>query len=984
VTRRRKIIAVTSGVLTVYIIGVYFILSAILTRIMPEKISEQLERQVSIEHIRVNPLTLSVLIRGFEVMAKNGKGSFIRFESLYINTEILSLVKRGFIIKRLQLEQPVLKIERLSDTTFNFSDLLSRGTNDSKDADDPRKKPKKPINFSVADISIVDGSVIYNDVPLSKNHTIAPINWKLPFISNFSKHQDRFSEPALTFSVDDASVSADVQSKLFKNTMETIVKLSIKGVSLPHYTAYVPSDLINFKVEQGTLDITTEVSFRKEKGSIIVIGKGELTLSDLNVKDIAGNEIVVLPKLRVPLLPSVITENSLHFGEIQMQQPVVSALRKADGTINLSSLISTAEKQEVQAEGETKTLDKVFRVDVDRFLLTGGTARFNDFAVKKKFEDTKNVESAINDIDITLESFSTASGKQTKFKVNTNINNSAPFEMKGEMTVSPLTVESDISLSTVALSWCQPYLPENVKLVITGGLAEASAHISLSKKEDQKISAKVTGNTAIRKFASVDPEKAESFLGWTDFTIDGVDVSVWPLRISVDNIAFNGLNNQLVVFEDGASNLEKIFIKEKETAGVQKKTAKKTKPVEVTPIHIGKFSMKKSKFSFLDRSVKPNYSTYLFLKELSVMGLTSEDFKAADVTARGSIDGYAPVNITGAVNPLAKDLFVDLDFKVEHMEMVPFSTYTGKYIGRAIEKGEFNIDVKYHIKEKQIAADNHVLVDQFTLGKDVESPDAMNLPVGLAVSLLTDRKGIININLPISGRTDDPDFAWGTVVLEALGNLIMKAATSPFELVSSLVGGGEEMRYIEFLPGSVEIDEPEAKKLEAIRKLLIERPALKMEVVGYADTDNDRSALAELALERKIKAPALVNAAKNNQMPDAQTLASIVLTSEEREKMLRKLYKNEVLAKPVEGTLVKKLNDPSLTTGEMTKLLQERVTINDTDLQSLAMDRAGRVKKSLLQDETVSADRIFLKEPDNPFETEANGFKPSRVELGVN
>ncbi len=987
-TRRRKFLIITGSCFAVYTIGIYFVLSMVLTHVLPEKLTAQLGRQITIEQIRVNPLTLSVTIRGFEIKDKNKTNSFARFKSLYVNAEILSLIKKGLILKAVQLEKPQINIARLSGTTFNFSDIIANLKSDDAVKQDEQAKPSQPFNFAVAGINIIDGAIVYKDLLSKEVHTIEPINWKVPFISNFSKHHDQFSEPALTFKVDEASVSVDVQTKIFKNTMETVINLVLSGVSIPRYTSYIPKDLINFEINQGILDITAQVSFRKEKDTTVVTAEGKIDLANLDITETTGSEIFTLPRLQISLLPSVVTENSLHFSDILVRAPTLSAIRKADGTVNLANLITASRKpapesknnKQEDAAKQNSDTGKPFSINVDRFLLTNGTARLTDFATTSP----DPVKTSINDLNITVAPFSTTPANKSQYNFSATINNTAPFSLNGDMTLVPLSVESDITLSDVALAWCQPYLPENIKLVITGGEAATSGHLSLSKSEDDKISATVSGNLAFKKFASVDPEKAKSFLKWDNFTIDGVNVSAWPLRISTEKIAFTGLKNQIVVFEDGVSSTKKIFVKKQETVPTPVVAETSTKKSAVIPIQIGKFLMSNSAFRFADQSIKPNYSTQLTLKDLSVVGLTSENFKAATVSANGAIDGYAPVSISGTINPLAKDLFVDLDVKLANIEMVPFSTYTGKYVGRAIEKGKLNIDVQYHIKDKAIAADNHVLIDQFTLGKTVESPDAINLPVGLAVSLLQDRKGMITIDLPISGRTDDPDFAWGKVVLKALGNLIMKAATSPFALVGSLVGGGEELRFIEFEPGTAEIDEAGNTKLKAIQTVLVERPALKMEIVGYADIDTDRQALGKLALDRKIKAPELLKASKNNTAPDNKILSAILLTPEQRKDSLRQLYTKEVIKKPVEGQSAKQLSNPTLSIEEMEVALLKRIVINEDDLQFLAMKRAANVKENLLQGLTISAERVFLKKPDSPFKTDKDNYKPSRVELGVN
>ncbi|MFZ5562501.1 MAG: DUF748 domain-containing protein, partial [Thermodesulfobacteriota bacterium] len=902
---------------------------------------------------------------------------------------------------------------RLSGTTFNFSDLI-KGKPEEKTAEP--ETPSEPFRFAVADLAIADGSVIYHDQPADKTHTIAPINWHVPFISNFVRHQDRFSEPAFTCDVDGATVSVDVRTKPFKDTLETVVDLAISGVDISHYTAYAPRDRLGFDVKQGKLDVTAQAVFQKERENSVARVQGKAVLENLNMTDKAGADLFSLPRLSVTVLPSVVTENRLRVGEVLVQSPSLDIVRQADGAINLANLVTGGKGSEADAQApapdagnkpeaepapEAKTAESGFYVDVDRVALSGGTVKFVDFAAPGSREN-RPVENSVNDLNVTVNGFSTAPERQAGFDLAAKINNAASLALKGHLALTPLSVESDILLSEAALAWGQPYLPEKMKLVISGGRAETEGHLSLVTTEDDEISATVTGKAAVRGFASAGPDRAEPFLQWSNFTVEGVKVSTVPLRVSVDTIAFNNLKQNMVVFEDGVTNIAKIFATEEtateasegasgdaaEEAAVPAPEATEARPEEpspVTPIRVGRFLMNNTELRFSDRSVDPHYVTKLVLKDLKVTGLTSEDFKSARVAAKGTIDGYAPVEITGTINPLAADLFVDLDVKLANMEMAPFSSYTGKYVGRAVEKGKLNLDLQYDIKQKELSADNHIVMDQFTLGKDVESPDAMNLPVGLAVALLTDRNGVIDITLPVSGRTDDPKFGIGKIVIKALVNLIAKAATSPFALVGALVGGGEETRFIEFEPGWAELDQADTGKLDAARKLLAERPALKLEIMGYADGDVDRRGVAAVALERAIKAPALSRLVKKGEVPDSKTLASATLTPEQRERALRKFYKNEVEEKPVAGVVVKKADDPTLTIEEMEAALVERraASVPDADLLLLARERAEQVRDYLLADQSLSPERVFLKAPDTPLKPPADDFKPSRVELGV-
>ena len=589
---------------------------------------------------------------------------------------------------------------------------------------------------------------------------------------------------------------------------------------------------------------------------------------------------------------------------------------------------------------------------------------------------------SINDLMVKISQFSTAPEKIAEYDIHAKINKEADISATGQLGITPLFLESDFSLADLKLAWGQPYIPENIQLIIAGGKFVTAGHAAVHTTPEGGFNTTITGKAAINEFNSIDPGQKEAFVSWKTFSLNGIDVSTNPLRINTDKILLKNFKNQFIIFNNGASNIDKIFVKSDADADQNPSkpdTPESQKKTEVVPVNIGEILLDNFDFTFIDKNIEPHFSTRLNLSELRLTGLTSEDFQAADLKAEGKIDEYAPIKIEGSVNPLKEDLFLDVTYSLSNMELSPLSPYTGKYIGRAIEKGKLSTDIVYKIDKKEINAQNRVLLDQFTLGQDVDSEDALSLPVGLAISLLKDRNGQINVELPISGRTDDPDFGFGKPLLNALINLIIKAATSPFDLVSSVTGGGDELRYIEFAAATAAIDDVGSKKLDAIIKLMFDRPGLKLDLSGYVDMESDSAALTDRMLVRKIKSRML----KKNSPKDIASIDKMVLTPEEYLKFIKRVYTEEILSDPEKKKVRKPVEDSSLTIAEVETLIRKQITVTDAEMRLLALERALQVKAYLLQDDIITADRLFLTEPKTLSPGKKGNFKAARVELNV-
>ncbi len=332
----------------------------------------------------------------------------------------------------------------------------------------------------------------------------------------------------------------------------------------------------------------------------------------------------------------------------------------------------------------------------------------------------------------------------------------------------------------------------------------------------------------------------------------------------------------------------------------------------------------------------------------------------------------------GKVNPLAKDLFLDIRASAHDIELAPLTPYAAKYAGYGIEKGKLSMKVAYKLENRKLTAQNNVILNQLTFGAKVDSPTATKLPVLFATSLLKDRNGVIDIDLPISGSIDDPQFSVGGIIGRVILNLIIKVVTSPFALLGSLFGGGgEELAYIEFAPGSAALNSAADGKLKNIAKALTERPSLKLDVTGRVDTETDRDGLKKTSLERKVKAQKLKDTVKGGAAAGA--LEQVSVESAEYPKYLARAYRDEKFQKP--RNMIGMAKD--LPVPEMEQLMTANAQVTDEDLRELANQRAQAVKDSLVETSKIPADRVFLLAPKVSAEGIKDKGKPTRVDFSL-
>jgi hypothetical protein len=413
---------------------------------------------------------------------------------------------------------------------------------------------------------------------------------------------------------------------------------------------------------------------------------------------------------------------------------------------------------------------------------------------------------------------------------------------------------------------------------------------------------------------------------------------------------------------------------------------------------------------FTDRSITPNVNLTIQQAGGTIAGLSSEELQHADVALHALVDNVGPVDITGTINPFSKNQTNELKIVVKNVDLSPTSPYVGKFAGYRLAKGKLQMDLAYHLHERQVKAENLITLDQFTFGEKVNSPDATRLPIRLAIAILKDRDGKIRLDVPIEGSLDDPQFRLHKVIVHAIVNILTKIATSPFSVLGALFGGkGEEISYQDFAPGSFDLLPASKEKLDSLVKGLYERPGLQLEIEGSVDPDADRDGLRRVALEKQLRTGKWMSLRKSERA--TTTADEVTLTPEERPGWLKKLYA-EALSKGELTPSAGYTNQVSATSGQpsvvlpqlfhptgmekgatilmertrsaalqpsakaagaaqpgrtepadaMEQALLDCIAVTDNDLQVLASERAKTVREYILQGGKVEAERVFLTE----------------------
>ena len=679
-------------------------------------------------------------------------------------------------------------------------------------------------------------------------------------------------------------------------------------------------------------------------------------------------------------------KHDLALGEISSDGGLLAVVRGKDGNADLAELMARPSPDAPPAPPSAP-----WNVALGKFALDGYTVRIEDHATGRP------ARYALTKTGLSLEGFSTARDAKGTLSVRFGVNGRGTASAKGPVGIHPTYAELDAEVKSLDLVPLEPYVLSNFKLSLARATLSARGVLSLREGAEGKAGVGFAGSAAIQNLLALDESTNLDFFKWDAFSLQGMKAGYNPTLLQVEKIAVAGLACDIVIEADGTVNLRRVVGKPAPSEGEEEEPAEQTAAAgapppaatpappaaeasEKVPIRIDTLTLEGGRIGLADHFIKPNYAATLMDLGGTVTGLSTEEGTVAQLDLSGRLASNSPLRIAGRVNPLAATAFADVTASFRDIDLPPFTPYSGKYAGYAIDRGTLTMELKYKLENRKLTAENRLLVDQFEFGEKVESKDATKLPVRLAVSLLRDKDGLIDLDLPIEGSLDDPKFRLGKVIWHVIGNLIGKAATAPFALLGKVLGGGgkgEEFSSVDFAAGHDTLDDDARKKLDALAKALNDRPALKLKTTGRFSGKEDLEELPRLRLERKVKAQKMADLAERGEAP--ASVDAVVIDEKEYAAYLKKAYKKEKFKKP--GNFLGMAKD--IPAPEMESLMLANLTATTDDLRQLALARANSVKDYLTGPGKVEAARVFILEPGDKPATTQGKASASRVDFAL-
>jgi uncharacterized protein involved in outer membrane biogenesis len=862
-------------VLFIYTLAGFFLVPWIIKSQMLKRLPAMTKRQVAVQQVKFNPYALSLTIRGFSLAEPDGE-VFSSFDELYVNFQTSSLFKWKLVFSEISLKKPFAQVTYREDGNFNFANLISNPS------PQPKGPPQAPPPLLVYQLSITNGAVGFADLKRKTpfRTRFVPIQVNLTNLTTIRDKNSPYSFIARTGEGEVFAWSGSVSI----NPLRSAGSFRLGGLKLGKYATYA-QDYARFQIADGMIDVGADYSYDSVAGPLALeLTNAAVHLSNIELKAVeTGETVLKIPSLSVQHAEASVIRRTARVGEVKSTGGFVLARQEHDGTINLLSQLILPAKENLPAGKPSEEPAAPWTAKIDEIV-------FDNYSIKAEDKKpTKAASFSIDQLGFTLRGVSNLSNAPVTAALSLRFQETGMIALEGKATLLPPSADLQVTITNLDLRPVQPYVEEQVKLVISSGALALHGHARYAAPEPGAPLINFTGGLALNKFTTTDDVLFKDFAKWDALTVEGIQLDLQPDKLQIDQVKFTGLDTSVVIGPDKRPNLQTILRKETGGAEATPQQSPAADKKKLPSIALGALVLENASIHFSDQSLEPHCSFAVQEFGGTIQGLSSQAGTTATVDVKGKVDDRSPFSATGKVNPLRDDLFADISVTFTNTELTSFTPYTEKFAGRPLQKGKLSFAVHYLVNKNELKAENGFYVDQLTLGPKNNSPDATSLPVKLAIALLKDRNGRIQLDVPVQGRMDDPKFELGPVIWHVVGNLIVKAATSPFALLGAAFGGGDELSFVDFQPGRLALRESETKKLDTLAKALYERPSLNLEINGSADPSKDREALARVRFEEQIKA--LWIKEQNDSNPTNATLEQVKVEPKAYERLVRKTYR---------------------------------------------------------------------------------------------
>jgi outer membrane protein OmpA-like peptidoglycan-associated protein len=966
---KRTVAAALIGLGLYSLLG-FLILPGAALRVINQQLANYSTVPAKLERLQLNPFTLELTLWGLHLGAATAEQ--VALAKLQADLQWDSLWSAALHLADVRLEQPKVELLFAKDGTLNLSQLFKLpASSPASDAE----AASKPFPLHIERITLAGGKLHFQDLRPSK--PIDVVYDALDFeLNNLSTLPGTNAEMALVASGPNGG-RLEWHGQIALSPISSSGNLRLSDGQLTAIWPYV-RDAVPLALQDGVVNLYTDYRLDLADTTQLQLSNLELKLAPLAISNFAGQPLLKLASLSISETSVDLAKQQVLIGKIRSQGLEAWAAREADGQLDWQKLLAsqpTAPSANASPATSSTAASKPWQIRLRDMQLRDYQIHLTDRAVQPA------VALELGPLNLDLNDFDSLNPAPFTLSLDTGVGKRGKLKAAGQVALNPVSATLKVDTQNIDLRMAQAYVDSYVRLELRSGMLDSALAIDL--KSSEPLAFNIDGNVQIKQLHTRDTVTAKhrDFIKWQQLALEGLSYQHGD-SLSINKIQFEQPYVRFIINETRNSNVAELLIAQPAASPSPSPSpesasaAAKSKPLRIV---LGEITISNGSANFADLSLQPGFATAIALLEGHIGRIDSSQLKPASVSIKGKVDRYAPVSIIGSVNPFNPLTSLDMAVSFKQVELTTLTPYSGKFAGYRILKGRLDLDLLYKINQGQLNAENKLVLEQLELGEQVDSPDAVDLPVRLAIALLKDSDGKIEIALPVSGDLNNPQFEVMPIVWQTLRNLVLRAAQAPFKFIAGLVSGAEDVNLdrVQFSAGSADLDPQAQSVLNTLARALKQRPNLRLEVQGISAQAADGPLLAEQRLQREYQSSYYKMLQSNGDTVPAEA-SLLEVPVDEKADLLEGIYRAQLKQNPPSEW--SKLDDQQRT-DKMRAQLTNNWASNQLLLRKLGQTRAANIKHYLVDTGGLADKRIYLLDVDIA-QAETGGRIASALQLG--
>ncbi len=932
----------------------FLIIPGVGLRIANQQLAHYATVPAHLQRIEFNPFSLELTLWGLQI-GEPGKEQ-VGFERLYANLSLDSLWTKALHLETVELDKPRNEVLFAKDGSLNLTQLFKLPPSEPK----PEEPAGDPFPLRIGSIKLSEGYLHFQDLRPSEPIEFLYDSMNLE-LKNLSTLPDDNADMALV-AIGPNGGRIDWSGTLSLAPIASEGTLKVTEGKMKAFWPYV-RDAVPLVLEDGVVSLDTHYKLNLSKETELLLDNTSVHVAPFAIKAPDGRPLARLASLEVSETSIDLAKQQVTVGKIRSEKLETWAALERDGQLDWQKLFASqpakaTEKEKAEpAAAEPTAEEKAAKEPSKPWQVLLKDVQLRNYQVHLADRSQKEpVALDVGPLNVDLQNFDSLNQSPFTLKLDTGVGKQGKLQAAGQVNLAPITAKLDVSTRDIDLRVAQAYISPFIRLELRSGMLSSDLKVDL--KSTAPLAFTVGGKAQVSQLHTLDTIKDRDFVKWQQLDLSGLSY-VHGDALSIDKVTLLQPYARFIINEDRTTNVDDLLIPQPASAPAtgqaKPATASNAKPLG---IRIGGIDINDGSANFADLTLTPNFATAIQQLNGQIGTIDNRKPAPAKVDVKGKVDRYAPVTIKGALNPFNPLASLDIATSFKRVELTTLTPYSGKFAGFRIRKGRLNLDLHYLITNGQLKAENKVVVEQLQLGEKVESPDAVDLPIRLAVALLKDTEGKISIELPVTGDLNNPQFSVMPIIWQTLRNLVLRAAQAPFKFIGGLIAGGgaEDLGNVAFAPGSSDLSVDAQSALDKLASALKERPELRLEIEGTSAQSSDGPLIAKQRLEREYQATWYkILQRRGDKVPANASM--LVVDDSDKPAMLEGIYRARLKQQPPAEW-------QQLSRDERTAKLHDAVIKSWSEstalLRQLGQDRAGSIKDYLVDKGQLEDDRVYF------------------------